>query len=476
MKTKNSAENNLFWPNFKGYRDIDLKLNRVYDLLTRLDNPHLKIPPVIHIAGTNGKGSTLAFLYNIFSEAGYKVHCYTSPHLVKFNERIILSGKEISDDFLNECLLECQKAAEKSPQIPVTFFEGITVAAFLAFSRVKADLVLLEVGMGGRLDATNVLAKVLCAVITPISFDHTDFLGKTLDKIAFEKGGIIKKNCPVIIAKQKSLALKTLQNIAREKNSVAKIFNQDWQVRKIKNGFIFFGFGKKMILPLPNLLGAHQIENASTAIAASITQDQFKIDENHIKLALGKTFWPARLQKINHGKFFKLLPKNCELYLDGSHNLQGANTIKKFFQHHKNKKILVIFSMLQDKDCAGFLKKISDKIDYLITMSIDGESKSRKASHIKKIAEKIGIKSQIAKDFNQAFTQILLIKKSGKKNIEKKFEQDFLILICGSLYLAGNFLKENLSDNVVNKIGDTKKINNNRGKNRIPFGKRFLQK
>ena len=186
-----------FWPNPSGYRDIELGLSRVFDLLARVGNPHLKLPPTIHLAGTNGKGSTLSFLRTIFAESGLKIHTYTSPHLVNFNERIVLNGSEISDNFLNEILSECKEAAEIFPEIKVTFFEGITVAAFLAFSRVEADLLLLETGMGGRLDATNVLPKILCSIITPIAFDHQDFLGKTLAKIAFEKGGIIKKNCQV---------------------------------------------------------------------------------------------------------------------------------------------------------------------------------------------------------------------------------------------------------------------------------------
>jgi dihydrofolate synthase/folylpolyglutamate synthase len=189
-----------FWPNPSGYRDIELGLTRVYQLLERVGNPHQKLPPTIHIAGTNGKGSTLAYLKAIFEDAGLKVDCYISPHLVRFNERIILAGKEIEDDFLNEILLECKKAAEIEPKINVTFFEGITVAAFLAFSKIKADVLLLETGLGGRLDATNVIKKPIATIITPISFDHTEFLGITLAKIAFEKAGIIKPGVPVIIS------------------------------------------------------------------------------------------------------------------------------------------------------------------------------------------------------------------------------------------------------------------------------------
>lgn len=427
-----------FWPNPKGYRDIDLGLSRVLQLLERVGNPHLKLPPTIHFAGTNGKGSTLSFLRTIFEESGLKVHTYTSPHLANFNERISLRGEQISDDFLNEVLLECKNASEIAPEISVTFFEGITVAAFLAFSRVEADLLLLETGMGGRLDATNVLPEVLCSIITPISIDHTEFLGKTLAKIANEKGGIIKKNCPTFSGKQKSLAFKALNLKAIETNSDLKIFGTDWKVKKQKSGFLFEGFGKKISLPLPALLGDHQIENASLAIAAAIAQKKFLIKEIHLKSALEKTFWPSRLQKISSGKFFQILPKNYELFLDGSHNLQGSETIYKFLKTQKNREIFVIFAMLEDKDCEGFLKKISKKITQLFAVEIANESKSLRTAEIEKIAQNIGIKTSSAKGFEDAFWKIISLKKLSKKPP--------LILICGSLYLAGNFIEENFDN------------------------------
>jgi dihydrofolate synthase/folylpolyglutamate synthase len=219
-----------FWPSPSGYRDIDLGLSRVINLLKRLGNPHHKIPSTIHIAGTNGKGSTLSFLKTIFTESGYLVHSYTSPHLASFNERIVLANNEIDDKFLNECLEICRQAAEQHPKIPVTFFEGITVAAFLAFSKIKADILLLEVGMGGRLDATNVITQNLLSIITPISFDHTEFLGKNLAKIAYEKAGIIKTNCPVIIGKQKTTALQTIKNRALELDSKIISFEKHFKI------------------------------------------------------------------------------------------------------------------------------------------------------------------------------------------------------------------------------------------------------
>jgi len=402
-----------FWPNPLGYRDIDLGLSRVFQLLERLENPHLKIPPAIHLAGTNGKGSTLSFLKAIFEESGLKVHTYTSPHLVNFNERIVLAGEEISDDFLNEILRQCKAAAEEKPEIKITYFEGITVAAFLAFSRVSGDILLLETGMGGRLDATNVLPKVLCSIITPISFDHQEFLGETLEKIAAEKCGIIKKNCPVVSGKQDEKVLHVIEKKAAELN--CDLINYKSAIANYD-------------LPLS---GSHQSENAATAIAAIKSQKQFLISENQIISGLKKAFWPARLQKISSGKFFNLLPKNYELYLDGSHNLAGAGTVAEFLKSKKDYQKIMIFSMLKDKDCHGFLNVIKDEIDQLIAVEITDEVKSRKAHEINKIATELQINSQVSTDIFSAI----------KSTLENK--KPTLIIVCGSLYQAGNFLAQN---------------------------------
>ncbi len=394
-----------FWPSPKGYRDIKFGLSRVYELLARLDNPHLKLPPTIHIAGTNGKGSTLAFLRAIFIETGLRVHAYISPHLVNFNERINLAGTDISDEFLNEILRECQAAAEKNPAIPVTFFEGTTVAAFLAFSRVKADILLLETGMGGRLDATNVLPEVLCSVITPISFDHEEFLGNSLEKIAAEKAGIVKKNCPVVFGKQSEEVLRALESLLPLR--MTGLISSQTKVYDL------------------GMAGNHQQENASLAVAAVMAQKKFLVSEEQIQSGLKKAFWPARLQKIS----LPDLPENFELYLDGSHNMQGAETVTNFLKTKKDKRIFVIFSMLKDKNYTGFLQKISEEVDELITLTIPDEPKSCKASELYEIAKQIGIKSQIAENFSDAFKKI-------------NHNEPALILICGSLYLAGKFLEE----------------------------------
>lgn len=419
-----------FWPNFIGNRDIKLGLNRVYKALERVGNPHLKIPPTIHFAGTNGKGSTLSFVKNIFIQSNLKVHSYTSPHLVNFNERIFLANEEISDDFLNECLLTCKNASEIEPKIELTFFEATTIAAFLAFSKVKADILLLETGMGGRLDATNILPKVLASVITPISMDHVEFLGKTLPKIAFEKAGIIKKNCPTFIAKQKPSALKIIKETALKQNSKTLIFNENFKISKKSKSFIFNGFGQEIEFQNPLLLGKHQIENASLAIATALFLKEFEIKTEAIKKALAQTKWRARLEKIEQGKFFEKLATNQKLFLDGSHNLQGANTILQFLKSQNKQKRIVIFSMLSDKNYTKFLTKIASEIDLLLITKIKNEPKSIDPKIIKNLAQNLKIKSKIVSDFNEAFLQT-------------KTEGKALILITGSLYQAGSFLEEN---------------------------------
>jgi dihydrofolate synthase/folylpolyglutamate synthase len=435
------------WPSFEKSTLIKLGLFRVHKILERLGNPHLKLPPTIHIAGTNGKGSTLAFLKAILNAAGYSTHCYTSPHLVKLNERIILGDKEISDNYLKETIEECHKAALIKPEIPLTFFEAITTAAFLAFSRIKADILLLETGMGGRLDATNCIKDPLISIITPISFDHVEFLGKTLKKIAFEKAGIIKNNCPVIITKQKKSALDELKKIAINKKSPYKIYGQDWKIKSYKNHFVinFFSPNKfpqlnsaKLELPLPSLFGRHQIDNASTAIAALLSQKELLITYNDIKEGLSKASWPARLQKITQGKFYDLLTKKFsdkfELILDGSHNLQGATTVSNWLQEQPKKATYLIFGMLENRNCSKFLEKLKNQINYLLAVAIESENEFTNPKQIVSSAKNLRIISSTSTSYQDAIAKIVKFHNSTKQ---------LRVIICGSLYLAGDFLSKN---------------------------------
>lgn len=410
------------WPDPNYFHHINLGLERIFELLKRLDNPHLKMPPTIHIAGTNGKGSTLAFLKNIFQEAGYKVHRYTSPHLVEFNERIEICGEKITDNFLNELLEKCREACELSPKIDITFFEATTAVAFLAFSQVEADILLLETGMGGEFDATNVLPKVLCSIITPIALDHQEFLGKTIKKIAEAKAGIIKKNCPIICANQNPQVLDLI-------NSKAKQLNAEFINSKSFFNNLNFDF-KSINIPLN---GSHQIENAQLAVCCVKHQNHFKISDANIKNGIEKTRWKARLEKIEDGVFAQNLPKNFQLYLDGSHNPQGATTIAEFLENFSHYKKIIIFQMLKDKNCEEFLKIIGAKIDKLLIFKIASDSRFRSPQNILEITQNLKINSLIIENFDDAF-----------EKIRQEFSsQPTLILICGSLYFASEFLIEN---------------------------------
>lgn len=410
------------WPDPHYFHHINLGLERIFELLKRLDNPHLKMPPTIHIAGTNGKGSTLAFLKNIFQEAGYKVHRYTSPHLVEFNERIEICGEKINDNFLNEILEKCREACEIEPKIDITFFEATTACAFLAFSQIKADILLLETGMGGEYDATNVLPKVLCSLITTIALDHQEFLGATIEKIAEAKAGIIKENCPVICVEQNPQVLDLINSKALQLNA------------EFINSKVFFeslNFNLDAI-KIP-LIGSHQIENVMLAISCIKHQNLFKISDEDIKNGVEKTRWKARLEKIEDGIFAKKLQHNLQLYLDGSHNPQGAMTIAEFltnFPHHQK---IVIFQMLKDKNCEEFLKIIGNKIDKLLICKIASDARFRSPQNILEIAQNLQINSAIIENFADGF-----------EKIQQEFSsQQALILICGSLYFSAEFLIEN---------------------------------
>lgn len=474
------------WPNQIGYRNIELGLDRMYKILERLNNPHKKLPPTIHIAGTNGKGSTLSFLRSILEHHDQKVHCYTSPHLVEFNERIVISGENISDNFLNECLEICKKACEAEPKITPTYFEGITAAAFLAFSKVKADFLILETGLGGRLDATNVIEDHLFSIITPISKDHTEFLGEKISQIAFEKAGIMKKNCPVFIAKQDPEALKVLKDKAKELNCQTTIFQEDFDINIKENGWeiteltpekwrrnngwlkkppkkllqsLFQSLLQKPLQSSPQkppqnlpqslpftkfLAGSHQLDNACIALYSIITQNLIAVKENRIKSAILNTKWPARLQNIDSGAIFDKInaifneeSQNFELFLDGSHNESGAETIKNLLKNYENRQKIIVFSMLKDKDCHSFLKQIKNEADILIAKPIKNEKNSLKNEEITKICEELNIKSAKSSNINDAIAKI------------KEFaNKDSIIIFCGSLYSAGEFLEENLDNKV----------------------------
>ncbi len=419
------------WPIPIGNKPIDLELSRIRNLLEALDNPQNNLPPVIHVAGTNGKGSTTAFLKAIFQAAGYRVHSYNSPHLVRFNERIGILGADIDDGFLYDVVEECRIAAEKS-NLQLTFFEGTTAAAFLAFSRVPADVLILEVGLGGRLDATNVIDNPVMSIITSISLDHVEFLGNTVEKIAYEKSGIIKPNCPCVISQQYPEVIELLHNIAEKNNSLVYSYEYDWIVYPNKNVMIYESKDKIIKLPVPNLHGIHQYINAGNAIAAITHLDQFNINDDHIAYGITHAVWPARLQKLIEGKVVNKLPNRLQIWVDGAHNEAGAHALSLWLEDQEQIPTYLIFGMTKGRDCLKFLEVFIGKIKHVAGVLIEAEPSSYSGEFIKNEATKLGFLSSAHDSIDEALDRI-----------SKEELGQVRVIVCGSLYLAGDILSQN---------------------------------
>ncbi len=308
---------------------IDLSLDRMTRVLEILGNPQLRLPPVIHVAGTNGKGSCVAIVRSIMERAGLKVHCYTSPHLVKFHERIRLAGELISEPDLVDLLAECETANGTDP---ITFFEITTAAAFLAFSRTPADYLILEVGLGGRLDATNVVPKPVATCITTIGLDHQQYLGNTLGEIAAEKAGILKFAVPAVVGRMPTEAREAIEAVADTKGSPLHITDQDWQAYEQHGRMVFQDQTGLLDLPLPNLTGPHQVQNAGNAIAIIRTLNDLRISDDAIALGVISAQWPARLQRLTQGRLTQGLPTGTELWLDGGHNPDAGVILSRHFR------------------------------------------------------------------------------------------------------------------------------------------------
>lgn len=401
---------------------IDLTLDRMWRLLQKLGNPQNDLPPVIHIAGTNGKGSTQAMIRAGLEAAGKRVHAYTSPHLARFHERIRLAGTLIDEDHLSMILDECY---EKNGGETITYFEITTAAAILAMARTPADYTLLEVGLGGRLDATNVIDKPLLSIITPISIDHEQFLGNTLAKIAGEKAGIIKKICPVIVAPQPDEALDVIEQTANRNHAPLIAYAQHWQIDTERDGLIFHDDNGVVQLPRPNLPGAHQFENAGTAVAAL---RQLGFGNEVCEAALTQAHWPARMQKLQSGPVIDIAP-NAEIWLDGGHNPAAGRALGHHLSQLPKRPTYLICGMLNTKDIAGYLSSMAAHVEKLVAVSIPGELNTLPAEDTAAAAQQAGILSETAVDVITAAGDIA------------KTDPDARILICGSLYLAGNILR-----------------------------------
>src|SRR5581483_2991145 len=354
---------------------IDLSLGRIERLLAALDHPERKLPPVIHVVGTNGKGSTVAFLRAILEAAGQRVHAYTSPHLVRFNERFRLAadegGRLVGDAELSDVLEECERA---NGGAPITIFEITTAAGFLLFSRHPADVLLLEVGLGGRLDATNVVERPLISVITPISIDHTDFLGDTLEKIAIEKAGILKPGVPAVSAAQHRHAIAAVEREAGRIGAPLKIAGQDWTATEERGRLVYQDDSGLLDLPAPRLHGRHQFENAGLAIAALRTA-RFRIAPSSYEAGMLAADWPARLHRLGQGKLARVAPAGSELWLDGGHNPDGGRAVAAALadlEDRVSRPLVLIVGMLRNKDCRGFLANFTGLARRLIAVPVPG--------------------------------------------------------------------------------------------------------
>ena len=416
---------------------IDLSLDRIERLLAALDHPERKLPPVIHVAGTNGKGSTIAFLRAILEAAGKRVHVYISPHLVRFNERYRLGqsgeGVLVSDAELSATLEECERV---NAGAPITVFEITTAVGLLLFARHPADVLLMEVGLGGRLDATNVVEHPLATIITRIAIDHTDFLGDTLDKIATEKAGILKRGTPAIVAAQQRDALAAIERQAAKLNVPLKIAGEDWTATEERGRLVYQDEAGLLDLPAPKLYGRHQFENAGLAIAALRAIKPFKISPAAYEAGMIKADWPARLQRLAQGRLVDLAPAGSELWLDGGHNPDGGRAIAAALadlEERVSRPLVLIVGMLASKDCEGFLGNFTGLVRRMIAVPVPGAEKGMSAEVVVDAARAIGLPATSRDNLIEAL------------DAARKLDLDPppRILITGSLYLAGEVLREN---------------------------------
>lgn len=403
---------------------IDLTLDRVWRLLEALGNPQNDLPPVIHIAGTNGKGSTLAMIRAGLEAAGKTVHAYTSPHVARFHERIRVSGELISEAALTTVLDECY-AANNGENI--TYFEITTCAALLAFARAKADYTLLEVGLGGRLDATNVIAAPAVSVITPVSIDHQQFLGDTLAKIAFEKAGILKRGIPCVVARQEDDGLEVIEEVAARLGAPLLAYGQHWHVGPERDRMVYQDDNGLLDLPRPNLPGDHQIMNAGAALAVL---RHLGLDTPTCEAAVTSAHWPARMQRLKSGPLCEAAPQ-VELWLDGGHNPAAGEALARHIASLPTRPTYLICGMLNTKDIGGYLRPLAAVADALVAVSIPGEANTLPADVTAEAARTAGFQATTAPTVMDALADIAHRTPAAR------------VLICGSLYLAGAVLRDN---------------------------------
>jgi dihydrofolate synthase/folylpolyglutamate synthase len=417
-------------------RRIDLSLDRMWHVLDRLGHPEKKLPPVIHVAGTNGKGSTIAFMRAMLEAAGARVHVYTSPNLVRMNERFRLGragggGVLVSDAELIGALTTCERA---NGNAPITVFEIETAAAFLLFAEHPADALLLEVGLGGRLDATNVVPSPLASVITPVSMDHMDFLGDTLEKIAGEKAAILRPGTPAVIGRQTEGPLSVIIERATETGAPLHVAGQDWIASEERGRLVYQDAHGLLDLPAPRLFGRHQIDNAGTAIAA-LRAAGFLLPASAYEQGLVKADWPARMQRLAAGSLVAQAPEGSEIWLDGAHNPDGGRIVAAALadlDERVSRPVVLVVGMLANKDCEGFLRNFAGLARRLIAVPIQ-EDKGLPPEAVAATARAIGIPADASASLEAALADIAALDLAPPPRI----------LITGSLYLAGEVLAAN---------------------------------
>jgi dihydrofolate synthase/folylpolyglutamate synthase len=414
---------------------IDLSLSRIERLLAALDHPERHLPPVIHVAGTNGKGSTVAFARAILEAAGRRVHTYTSPNLVRLNERFRLArsggGALVEDEELADVLAECEA---KNGDAPITVFEIETAAAFLMFTRHPADIVLLEVGLGGRLDATNVVERPLATVITRVALDHRDFLGDTIEQIAAEKAGILKSGVPAVIATQTREALAVIERQAARVRAPLSVAGENWTATEERGRLVYQDDDGLLDLPAPRLYGRHQFENAGSAIA-TLRGAGLKLPTAAYETGLLRVEWPARMQRLSQGRLPSLLHPESELWLDGGHNADGGRAVSAALadlEERVSRPLVLVVGMLSTKDADGFLRNFTGLARRIVTVPIH-QDKAMPAAALADIARGIGIPALTRDDVESALVTI------GKLDLAPAPR----VLITGSLYLAGEVLAAN---------------------------------
>jgi dihydrofolate synthase/folylpolyglutamate synthase len=416
---------------------VDLDLERTHRLLQRLGHPERRLPPVIHVAGTNGKGSTIAYLRAILEAAGLRVHAYTSPYLVRVNECFRLGraggGALVDDDELRAALEHCEQV---NAGAPITIFEIETAAAYSLFAQHPADVVLLEVGLGGRLDATNVIDAALASVIAPVSMDHSEFLGDTLTAIAGEKAGIIKRGVPVICAEQPPEAMAAIEAQARRLRAPLHSAGQEWHVNVERGRLVYQDDRGLMDLAAPKLFGRHQFDNAGLAIATLRAQDAFRIEPAALEAGIVNAEWPARMQRLAAGRLTEQGPQGCEIWLDGGHNAEGGRVAAAALgdlEERVSRPLVVIVGMMASKDASSFLANFAGLTRHIIAVQIPDRDNTMPLDRLADAARALGMRVEISGSVEAALHSLARL----------AYEVPPRILITGSLYLAGHVLSAN---------------------------------